>query len=191
MSAHFALVNAEMPAQVAESARHFLAAVGGGGVVLDLGCGHARDMMWLEARGLRLVGSDLSRGMLSEATHRVDGPLVQMDMRLPAFRDSAFQGVWCNAAILHLPKSDVLPTLKEIRRSLQPGGTLFISIQVGTGETWERGAYEQPVSRFFARYQPEEFAAYLKQAGFTLVSQDDSHASPARHWAHYLTERIE
>ncbi len=121
VSAHFALVNAEMPAQVAESARRFLAAVGGGGVVLDLGCGHGRDVMWLEARGLRVVGSDLSRGMLSEATHRVDGPLVQMDMRLPAFQDGAFQGVWCNAAILHLPKSDVLPTLKEIRRSTATG----------------------------------------------------------------------
>ncbi len=189
VSARYALVNAEMPAQVVGSAGRFLASVGAGGVVLDLGCGHGRDMTWFEARGVRVVGADLSTGMLAEASHHVCGPLLQMDMRVPPLRDGTFRGVWCNAAILHLPKAEVLPTLGEIRRLLQPGGVLFVSVQVGTGETWEAVGYQQPISRFFARYEPEEFADFLRQAGFTVVNQDDSRASATRHWAHFLGGR--
>jgi SAM-dependent methyltransferase len=185
----FAVVNADVPAQVAASAEEFLAAVGANGIVLDLGCGHGRDIAWFEARGLRVVGADLSAGMLSQARCRARGPLVQADMRYPPFRDRTFRGIWCNAAILHLPKSDLACALGEIHRILETGGVFFVAIQVGAGEGWEKGAYDQPVERFFARYTPDEFASSLATAGFAVVSQDDSRTSPTRHWAHFLAKR--
>src|SRR5687767_2754207 len=49
--------------------------------VVEVGCGPGRDMTWLEGKGIRMVGVDLSAGMLRQARRQVRGPLVQADMR--------------------------------------------------------------------------------------------------------------
>ena len=191
IAARYAAANAEMVPMVAAAAARFLAELGEGARILDLGCGHGRDMAWFEAAGARIVGADLSAGMLAQARARVDGPLVVLDMRRPALREGSFDGVWCNAAILHLPQRDVPQTLAQIRRVPAPGGLCFFSVQIGTGEVRELQSYGEPVARFFGRYGPGAFDALLEDAGFTLVAYQESRVSSRRHWAHYLARRTD
>src|SRR5262245_11152044 len=80
--------------------------VGPAGRIIDLGCGAGRDMAWFESQGQRVTGADLSAGMLAQARRIADGDLLMMDMRRLAFRPASFDGVWCCAAILHLPKRE-------------------------------------------------------------------------------------
>ncbi len=135
MASDYALRNREMPGDVVVSAEQFAVLVGAG-PVLDLGCGHGRDLAWFEQRGVAVIGADLSAGMLGQAQGRVLSPLVQLDMRRPAFRNAAFRGVWSDAAILHLPKEELPRMLCEVSRVLRPGG-VFAAVQVGEGEGWE------------------------------------------------------
>ncbi|MBN1247421.1 MAG: class I SAM-dependent methyltransferase [Anaerolineae bacterium] len=186
VAARYAEVNAALPEAVAASARQFVALLGGTGRVLELGCGHGRDVAWFEARGLTVVGADLSIGMLREADSIVEGPLVQLDMRQLAFRAGAFDGIWSNAAVIHIPKAAVWSVLAEVRRVLVPGGWFFVSIQVGRAEVWEAQSYGQPLRRFFVRYDPADFAKMLRQAGFRLLAQGENSGGPNRHWAHYF-----
>jgi ubiquinone/menaquinone biosynthesis C-methylase UbiE len=190
VSARFAEANAEMPVSVRESAECFLNEIGSPARILELGCGHGRDVAWFEAHGINVVGADLSSGMLAEATTRAHGPFLQLDMRHLAFGSDAFSGVWCNAAILHLPKVEVRAALCGIRRVLVPQGLLFVSIQVGEDETWESVCYAQTVDRFFARYAVGEFRLALESAGFAVIDQCDLCEGPKRHWAHYLSRRV-
>ena len=145
VAARFAVVNAQMPPAVLDSARQLLEIVGAPARILELGCGHGRDAAWLEAHGVDVVAADLSAGMLAETRLRVTGPVVQLDMRALAFRSAVFDGVWSNAAMLHLPKAVVPGALAGVRRILRPGGVFFVSIQVGAGETWEAVSYGQLV----------------------------------------------
>ncbi len=118
MAGRFSERNAEMLPYVSEAADRLLEALRLAGradqLVLDLGCGAGRDAAWLEDRGARIVGADLSRGMLSEARKRVRGPLCQLDMRCLPYPDQTFAAVWCQAALLHLPKALAPAALSEV-----------------------------------------------------------------------------
>ena len=157
--------------------------------ILELGCGHGRDAAWFEAHGLEVVAADLSAGMLAETRRRVAGPIVQLDMCALALRDGIFDGVWCDAAMLHLPKAFAPVALCEVRRVLKPRGIVFVSIQVGDAEVWETGAYDGPGARFFARYAPAEVGALIENAGFQLIEDHESYGGPRRKWAHYFASR--
>lgn len=191
VAARYAVVNEQMPPAVLDSAQQLLVAVGASARILELGCGHGRDAAWFEARGAYVVAVDLSAGMLAETQRRVSGPIVQLNMRDLAFRDMTYDGVWSNAAMLHLPKSLVPQALSEVRRVLRPDGVFFVSLQVGAGESWEAVSYGQPRARFFSRYAPTEFAELIAAAGMEVFDLQESHGGPRKHWVHYFARRGE
>jgi ubiquinone/menaquinone biosynthesis C-methylase UbiE len=182
----FAGVNANMPPELTADAELFLDLVGPGTHVLDLGCGAGRDMAWLENRGTTVVGSDLSVGMLAQARHRARGSLVQADMRRLPFQTGCFQGVWCCAALLHLPKVDAPCALGEVHRVLTPGGALLLAVQEGIEEGWERTTrYGAPIERFFARYRTEEMTTLLVESGFA-IHDHTAKSAESRHWLNFI-----
>lgn len=168
IAAQYAAKNAPMTATLRAIAADFMGQLEPDGLTLDVGCGAGRDMAWFARRGVRMVGIDLSGGMLAQAAARVQTPLLQMDMRDLAFRTHAFSAVWCIAALLHLPKREASRALAEIGRVLIPGGLLCLSVQEGEGEVWETGAAYGTVRRFFARYEQTEMITMLTGNGFTI-----------------------
>ena len=187
IAARYAQANAAMPTELEVAAARFCQLVGPGAWVLDLGCGAGRDMAWLERLGLNVIGVDYSSGMLAQALVQTNGPLLLMDLRHLGLRDLQFQGVWCCASLLHLPKSEVPQTLAEMRRVLAPGGVLFLSVQRGVGEVWERCTYAD-AERFFSRYEQSEMAALLSECGFT-TTQSTSNSGSTRLWLQYFAVR--
>lgn len=163
----YASVNRDMPQDLVDLAHELTIRVGPTDRIVDLGCGLGRDMAWFESHGMNVVGIDLSYNMLVQASYRVSGKLCQMDIRQLAFHNEQFQAVWCCAALLHLPKSEVMEALKEIHRVLSPKGFLVLSIQEGEGESWE-GGYCRGVKRFFARYHISEMTRFLLESGFAI-----------------------
>jgi SAM-dependent methyltransferase len=186
----FAERNAAVPPGVAAAAERFLAGLGPGARVLDLGCGHGRDAAWMAARGVAVVGADLSPGMLAQARDRTRAPLVECDMRVLPFADGTFAGVWCNAALLHLPRADAPAALVAIRAVLVPGGLLYVAIQEGDEESWEPATWVEGAARFFARYRAPEFERLLQQAGFAPPATD-AESVPGRTWLRFLARRAD
>jgi ubiquinone/menaquinone biosynthesis C-methylase UbiE len=168
--------NSEMQPYLIESAHMLLTAIEqndlGGMPVLDLGCGTGRDTAWLVSHGVDMVSLDLSRGMLTEAKKITSSPLLQADMRYLPFRAEAFSAVWCQAALLHLPKALAPIALKEMQRIITPGGLLRVSVQRGETEGYEARAHE-PETRYYAHYQMEEFIDLVQMAGFQALAQGE------------------
>lgn len=165
---------AEMPPELIDFGQRFLDHLAPQPLLLDAGCGAGRDMAWLEAHGAEVQGIDLSPGMLRQVQERVLGAVRLMDMRNLDFAAQRFDGEWCTASLLHLPKADAPGVLAEIRRVLKPKGCLFLSLQVGSGEGWEPGSYDAEVERFFARYTEEEADALIQSAGFEILARATS-----------------
>ncbi len=138
-----------------------------GGLILDAGSGPGRDMRDLQQRGYNVIGLDRSAGMLQEAAKRGAGPLVMADMRQLPFAKHSFNGVWALASLLHLPKSDLIPALKEANRVLGHGH-IYLAVKVGQDEIWV-GDDEQG-QRFFAFYHPAEVELALERADFHVLS---------------------
>jgi SAM-dependent methyltransferase len=64
IASEFARQNSVAAAEVAERLDELAASVPAGSVVADIGCGPGRDVMMLNARGMRAAGIDLSLGQL-------------------------------------------------------------------------------------------------------------------------------
>lgn len=175
------------PESLLPLAQKFVTHIGAGELV-EVGCGVGRDMAWFEAQGVRVTGFDLSSAMLAYARQVARGYLLMADMRNIAFCDAHFDGAWCCASLLHLPKQEAPLALREIYRILKPGGMLGLSVQQGTFEGWEEGGYVAGVKRFFARYTADEMTSLLAECGF-ITQEHHSAQAGARQWLSFLCVR--
>ncbi len=181
----YARINARMPAMVLESAVQFWRLLGSSAFILDLGCGHGRDLAWFQMRGMHGVGVDLSLGMLRQAQSRVHASLALRAMRCLGRVEGVFDGIWSNAAFLHLPKDEVSIALMETRRVLRHGGLFFASFKSGYGEGWEPCSYGEPAERFFAFYRKAEIHNLVMRAGFSILEEASS-TGIGQSWLHIL-----
>lgn len=156
----------------------FREALGGGALVADIGCGPGHQTEHLRRLGLRAYGFDLSLEML-RALGVPD--VAQADMRALPIRTGALDGVWCSAALLHIPRAMVPGVLEEFHRVLRPGGRLGLTIAEGEGEGWEQVPYrEDDQRRYFVYHSAEAIVKALTQAGFSVTC--DSRTSTHRNW---------
>lgn len=134
--------------------------------VLDAGCGPGRDTLQLRGRGARVAAVDLSHGMLrSQSLARA----VQADMRVLPVRDAAMDGVWCQAALLHVPRTDVPRVLGEFARVTRRAGALHLAVSEGDGEGWESGRYGPDTPRFYVHHREAPLREMLAAAGWHVV----------------------
>jgi SAM-dependent methyltransferase len=151
--------------------------------VLDVGSAAGVLSAQLVERGARVVGVDASpvmvaiaRGHCPQATFHVADLAEPLD--LP---DAAFDLVTASLVLHYLP--DWVPTLRELRRTLRPGGALVMSVHhpdiwryfdlPGYFPTrlivdhWDIGGAEPMEVRFYHRPLSVMFAA-LRGAGFLV-----------------------
>jgi len=138
-----------------------------GGLVLDVGCGPGQYTQALRARGLRVVGLDLSPGMLRYAHANRTPRLACADMRCLPFTDGCADGCFVCASLLHLPRTQAPRALSEFRRVLCPGGALYVGVKEGEGKEWV--ASRKGHERFFVYYRLEEIDLLIQAAGFQIV----------------------
>lgn len=148
--------------------------VGVAGIVLDAGCGPGRDLAHLRARGLRAYGVDLSVGMLHK------GPstgTAQADLRALPLRSASLDGIWCSAALLHIPLRDVPGVLGEFARVARPGAPLHLIVAEGDGEGWETSPYDLTRARWFSYQREAGLSTVLGEAGWrtTAVRRRSEH----------------
>lgn len=148
--------------------RSFLDAVPAGGVIADIGCGPALDAAAFAARGLRAVAMDRSRGMLGLVPPPLGGRVAQADLRMMPFAPGSLDGIWCCAALLHVPEEHTSVVIRECRRTLHAGGRLALVTAVGTGSRFEPVEYEPRERRWFVYRDPEEVRRCLRDLDFRI-----------------------
>lgn len=99
-------------------------APGPGDVVLDLGCGNGRALVWNQPSGAYLVGVDVSPFFAPEACATVD--LVLADLRALPFADGVFTKAFALDVWEHLSRQGLARVLSETARVLAPRGQLFV-----------------------------------------------------------------
>ncbi len=152
--------------------------LGAGARVADIGCGPGHQTEQLRAKGMRAYGFDLSYAMLGAL--RMPG-MVQADMRFLPIATGALDGVWCSAALLHIPRAMVPGVLAEFHRVLRPDGLLGLTIAEGEGEGWEQVSYrEDEQRRHFVYHSAEAITAALERSGFSVFRQ--LRTSTHRNW---------
>lgn len=98
------------------------------GVLVDVGCGTGRHARALRSRGVRVIGVDLSAGLLAAAAQHSPGDWVQADARRLPLRDGTASAVMsvCQGGFGITPGGDA-EVLAEMVRVLRPGGVLALT----------------------------------------------------------------
>jgi ubiquinone biosynthesis O-methyltransferase len=99
--------------------------------ILDVGCGNARDIVYLVEQGAEVTGIDISEGMVAEAKAELEKlgynkvTLEVGDATQLHYADGEFDKVLCSEVIEHIPDAD--KAFSEIYRVLKPNGILVLS----------------------------------------------------------------
>jgi SAM-dependent methyltransferase len=132
-------------------------------VILDFGCGPGRDLVTLTALGHRAVGLEGTPQFVAMARAASRCEVWQQDFLHLALPVQAFDGIFANASLFHVPTQELPRVLGELRATLKPGGVLFSSNPHGPNiETWNRG-------RFGAYHDLHAWQGFLAAAGFTEI----------------------
>ncbi len=97
-------------------------------LVVDLGCGSGRALLWNRDWGSTTVGIDISPFFSADARRDVD--LLIGDLRKLPFADATFTKAFSLDVLEHLSPDALRAMLAEASRVLAPGGALFVYTHV-------------------------------------------------------------
>jgi SAM-dependent methyltransferase len=128
--------------------------------ILDFGCGPGRDLIAFRARGHEPAGLDGSAEFAAMARANSGCEVWQQDflaLELPAER---FHGVFANASLFHVPRSELPRVLSALHATLVSQGVLFASNpRGGNVEGWNG-------ERYGAYHELEAWRGFMVAAGF-------------------------
>ncbi|MET9518012.1 class I SAM-dependent methyltransferase [Streptomyces sp. NPDC002994] len=145
----------------------------GGGPVADVGCGPGHVTAHLHELGVDAFGIDLSPVMIDVA--RRDHPDMRFELGSMTdldVADASVVGLLAFWSLIHVP-DDAIPTVfGHFHRVLRPGGPLLLGFHVGDESRLKTQGYGgHPMNVYVHRRQPDQVAAWLRDAGFTVEAQ--------------------
>ena len=145
--------------------REFLPYVVQNGYVLDAGCGSARDATYFKGQGFNVSAFDASPALAELASSYLQQPVeVKTFQELECV--NKYDGIWCCASLLHVPKAELPQVFLNLQNALKPHGVLYVSFKYGTQERVHNG---------------REFTDLTEQLLSSLLNQH-TQLSIIKHW---------
>jgi len=136
----------------------FLALLPPGGTILELGCGAGADSAQMLACGFDVCPTDGSPEMAAEASRRLGRP-VETLLFHELNKVEAYDGVWANACLLHVPRSELAQVLALVWRAMKHGGHFYASFKAGEADG------RDALNRYYNYPSPEWLRATYSSAG--------------------------
>jgi tellurite methyltransferase len=144
-----------------ESVVEWADSVSVGGLVLDVGCGVGRHVIYLGGRSFRMAGMDISpsgvqrsRDACAERQIDFDGRVA--DMTSLPWADATFDAALSTATVCHHLRADIMKTMAEVRRVLRPGGVFLVDFLHKDTLSYQR-AREQAAAGELSEVEPNTF----------------------------------
>lgn len=131
--------------------------------ILDFGCGPGRDLKTFAARGHRAVGVDGAARFCEMARAYSACEVLQQDFLALALPTAAFDGVFANATLFHVPSAALPAVLDTLHATLRPRGVLFVSNPRGDNREGWNGL------RWGAYHDLERWRAFMHAAHFEEI----------------------
>ena len=157
-----------------------------GAIVLDVGCGSGRDLLWMKKKGFDVIGFDRSSGLVNLARENVGCEVIEGDFETYDFSAISADAIMLIGTLVHIPYDRFSDFFKDIIFSLSDFGKILITLKEGTG-TWtdEKG-------RTFYLWQDEKARIIFDSHGFTVCdfSRSVSKTGSGEIWLGYVLEKM-
>ena len=131
--------------------------------ILDFGCGPGRDLITFKSLGYEVVGLDGAERFCEMARLRSGCPVLHQDFLNLELPTLAFDGIFANASLFHIPNQEIRRVMSELFDALKPGGVLFCSNPRGENvEGWNG-------DRYGAYYDLTQWRRILESVGFSYL----------------------
>jgi SAM-dependent methyltransferase len=176
----YAAATAAMPDLHRAAVTRFVAELGDGARVLEIGTGSGRDAAALEAAGASVRRTDVTPAFverLRAAGQDADlvDPLVD-DLADPASPGRPYDGVWANACLHHVDRSRLADVLDRLAAATRPGGVLRLTVKEGDGESWSTHGTVSG-ARLFTFWREPPLRAVLDRAGWEVAEVAHEHGA--------------
>jgi len=158
--------------------------------VLDAGCGSGQKARFFQDRGFRVLGIDFSQKLLEIACQTA----TASDFRLLDLRDirtlpEQFEGVFAQASLLHIPKTETFSVIEGMVSRLVPQGLLYIAVKAQRPghpeeEMVTENDYGYDYERFFSYYTLDEMRGHVDRLGLSLV-----HGEVSQDWMQLIARK--
>lgn len=130
--------------------------------ILDFGCGPGRDLLAFKSLGHQAVGLEGSASFCKMAEKHSGCPVYHQQFLNLNLQDNAFDGIFANASMFHIPSCELPRVLNQLHQALKPNGVLFTSNPRGDAEGWNGERY--------GHYMEYEVSMiYLENANFKIL----------------------
>ena len=142
--------------------RRFIRTLPSHGNILDYGCGIGIEMAWMQKKGFLVEGIDGTLEFVKESRRRCpDVKITHARFENAKLSLGAYDGIWCNAALIHVPPQEMKRQLGALRRCLKPNGILGLSCAWGRMKGFTRRDWIP--GRYIAGYRKEELKTFFDQ----------------------------
>jgi SAM-dependent methyltransferase len=114
----------------------FLNALPVGASILELGCGGGQDAAYMILRGFNVTPTDGSPEMARQAEKLIGKPVIVR--RFEELEDNQiYDGIWAEASLLHVRRSDLPGIFNRIHKALKNDGIFHASFKAGEAEGYD------------------------------------------------------
>lgn len=148
----------------------FLAALPPGGRILELGCGAGQDSEAMLALGFDVHPTDGTPEMARAAAERL-GVATSTLLFEDIAEQNAYDGIWANACLLHVPRATLPSIIARIHAALKDRGIFYASYKAGTAEGRDE------LDRFYNYPSPDWLLDVYQQLSWEQITIDEAKGS--------------
>jgi SAM-dependent methyltransferase len=156
-----------------------------GAIVLDVGCGSGRDLLWMKKKGFDVIGFDRSSSLVKLARENAGCEVIEGDFETYDFSEISADAIMLIGALVHISYDRFSDLFKDIILSLSDFGKILITLKEGTGTRTDTEG------RTFYLWQDEKARAIFANLDFKVCdfSRSTSKTGSGEVWLGYVLEK--
>jgi len=153
-----------------------------GAIVLDVGCGSGRDLLWMKKKGFDVIGFDRSSSLVKLARENAGCEVIEGDFETYDFSTISADAIMLIGALVHIPYERFSKLFKDIIFSLSDFGKILITLKEG------KAARTDKDGRTFYLWEDEKVRAIFDSLGFRVCdfSRSASKTGSGEIWLGYV-----
>ena len=156
-----------------------------GAMVLDVGCGSGRDLLWFKKKGFEVIGFEGSAGLAELAREHSGVEVIEGDFETYDFSFISADAIIASGSLVHVQHEKLADILQNIVPALEKHGIFYVSLKQGEKTKTD------DLGRPFYYWKDEKLREVFERLGFKMLDsyQNKSIANSDDLWLSYILRR--